>query len=265
MIKPKVTFIICSKNDNWEGKPIERLRKSIEITCENTNNHDDYEILIGDWGSDIPIHEELGIRPKIRCTVLHIPQSVTSKFNVPISEVHCLNMLSRRANGTFVGRVDQDTITHRRFFDYVENNSLDLNGLYWSTRRDLPKDCFDYSKSTVGKPCHSGFFRAAIGIVMMSKSSWHSITGYDEKLFLRNHMEHDLFHRSMRVCSRLYNIGCMLDAPFYHIYHDRAMGKMTQSNSEPSGNFHLLPTKINDEGVYGLAEYDHLIEERNIS
>lgn len=259
----KISFIICSKNDNWEGKPIDRLRKSIQMTCENTDRPEDYEILIGDWGSDVPIHEELAISPSIKCRVLYVPKEVTSKFNVPVSEVHCLNMLARRASGNFVGRVDQDTITHKRFFDFVESVPLEEDGLYWSTRSDLPPNCFDYSKSVFqGDPCGGGFWTAAIGIILMSKNSWKQISGYNEKMIYRNHMEHDLFHRAIRIC-KLYNLGCHLSAPFYHIYHDRAMGKVAKNNDMifDQAYFNSLPTQINGD-QYGLSEFDNLIQER---
>lgn len=264
----KISFIICSRNDNWEGKPIDRLRKSIQITSENTKNPENYEILIGDWGSDIPIHEDLKINSKIKCRIFYIPKEVTSKFDTPISEVHCLNMLTRKAKGAFIGRTDQDTIIHEKFFNYVEMNTLDESGLYWSSRNDLPPDSFDYDTASFhgdGQPCGPDIWRGAIGIVMMSKNSWDSITGYDESMIYRNDMEHDLFHRASRIC-KLYNIGCDLQAPFYHIHHSRSDGlaaKLNKSNWQNSSYFESLPTKINDDN-YGLRMYDYLIEERVI-
>jgi len=266
MNNPKISFIICSKNDNWEGNPIDRLQKSIEITSKNTQNPENYEILIGDWGSDVPIHDAIKINSKIQCRVFYIPKNITKKFDTPISEVHCLNMLSRKATGQFIGRTDQDTIIHERFFKYVESELLNENELYWSGRQDLPENSLNYDDGIFhgdGLPCSDIIWRGAIGIVMMARTNWEKLTGYDEKMIYRNDMEHDLYHRAIRLCN-LNNIGCKLDSPFYHIYHTRSQGlsaKHNASNWQNPSYFHSLPTKINDEN-YGLYNYFNSIEER---
>jgi len=53
-----ISFIICSRNDNYMGDPMWRLSKTINYLSKNVfelGRHEQVEIIIADWGSEQPI------------------------------------------------------------------------------------------------------------------------------------------------------------------------------------------------------------------
>lgn len=251
----KISFLICSKNDNYEGIPIDRLRNSILQTSNNTTQYNNYEYLIGDWGSEKPIFECLNINVPISIKHFYIPKEITNLFDTPISEVHCLNFLAKQATNPFVGRIDQDTIIGSKFFKYIEKESLDINGLYHSTRHDLPNNSLIYEEASINCPgCYENFWMCAVGILMVSKNKWLECKGYNEQNIHRDHMEHEFFHRLAKT-STIYNIGCLLNSPFYHIFHSR--NQINQRKTNIALNINQLSNlnyTVNDNN-FGLEKY----------
>lgn len=236
-----ISFLIISKNDNFEGKPIERLTKVLELSSLKCNP-DTCEFLVADWGSDIPIHKEL--KAKVNCPVkiFYIPQKITKQFDTPISEVHGLNLLSRNASKNFVGRIDQDTVVGYRFIKWFKETKLENNIIYWSNRRDMPSNCISENDELVPYTDVDGprdgycspFYKRSVGILMTHKNLWHNVKGYNEKNIFRNHMEHEFIDKLLQH-AKIENIGLTLDCPFYHIYHTRGEGLKRKNNEIHNG------------------------------
>ena len=185
----------------------------------------------------------------------YIPKEITNLFDTPISEVHCLNFLAKQATNSFVGRMDQDTIIGSKFFEYIEKESLDINGLYHSTRHDLPNNSLIYTDASINCPgCYEHFWMCAVGILMVSKNKWLESRGYNEQNIHRDHMEHEFFHRLSKT-STIYNIGCSLNSPFYHIFHSRNQINQRKTNIALNVNqLSNLNYIINDDN-FGLEKY----------
>jgi hypothetical protein len=237
-----ISFVLVTRNDNYEGNPIDRLKNSLQHNINNLkkyfdNNFNEFEFLIGDWGSDTPITKKmLNVEEYSNIKIFYFDKNITSQFNTPFNEVHSLNFLIRNSNNNYISRLDQDIIIGEEFFEYLKQNGLNENKLYWSTRRDLFENFnnVDFSQNDLNyNPNVPSFFQAAIGIIIASKNLWFDIKGYNENNIQRNHMEHDLYSRFIEKIGidNLVNLGVILDSPFYHLYHTRIQNKLRQSNN----------------------------------
>jgi hypothetical protein len=236
-----ISFVLVTRNDNYEGNPIERLRQSLNINLTNLNKYfenyqDEFEFMIGDWGSDdIITKKNLGVENNNSVKIVSFPKEITNLFDTSFNEVHSLNFLIRNSKKKYVARLDQDIILGEKFLSYLRNNILHEDKIYWSTRRDLQPDfdgC-DLNKNTLNyDPNQEEFYKAAIGIVMSHKKNWLKIKGYNEKNIYRNHMEHDLYKRFINLLgsTNLVNLGITLDSDFYHINHSRNDGLSRKMN-----------------------------------
>lgn len=257
-----ISFVLVTRNDNYEGNPIERLKTSLTHNLNTVKkvftNYEDFEWLIGDWGSENPITKEmLGVENHKNVKIVYFNKDITSKFDTPFNEVHPLNYLIKNSSNEFVARLDQDIMIGEDFFIYVKETTLNKNKLYWSTRRDLFKDFIgDLNDNKLNfNPNNPTFYKSAIGVILASKNNWCDIKGYNENNIQRNHMEHDLYLRFIEKVSNdnLINLGVLLDSPFYHIFHERNDSVMRQNNN------YNLPF-INDEN-WGLEIYKNKINE----
>ena len=104
-------------NSRW------RLETSINLALLNAQDADfldKLEIVVSDWGSEVPLSEVLDLVPEAKSTVkfIHVPPDIAevkqkdSKF----PEVIALNAAARRASGEYIGRIDNDTVVGSDFF-----------------------------------------------------------------------------------------------------------------------------------------------------
>jgi hypothetical protein len=99
-----------------------RLETALNYVAKNVQElgrEEDVEILVADWGSDVPLREVLQLGPaaaRIVSFVL-IPGEIARVLqkDSPFPEVLALNAAARRVNGQYIGRIDQDTLVGKRF------------------------------------------------------------------------------------------------------------------------------------------------------
>jgi len=251
--RPFFSGVIATRNDNFEGDPLHRLSVSLKHNVHNLGPYfgDDFELMVGDWGSEKAItHEMLGTSsPTVK--IYHFPHEITQHFPSSFDEVHPLNYLIRHASGQYVARLDQDILIGPTFISYMVDHLKDGH-FYWSTRRDLPQEVEwpDDARSIINYPPDKpDFYQAAIGLILTSSRIWHKARGYNEGLVHRNHMEHDLYKRLLNH-AQLVNIGQQLSCPFYHLWHTRTSSASRKVNE-------LVPF-ANDEN-WGLVKFGHLV------
>ena len=131
-----LSLILCSRNDSYMGNSRWRLETSINLAllnAKNANFLDKLEIIVSDWGSEIPLSEVLNLVPEGKGGVkfVHVPPDIAkveqkdSKF----PEVIALNAAARRSRGEYIGRIDNDTVVGADFFRKFEqlhkNNPTD--------------------------------------------------------------------------------------------------------------------------------------------
>ena len=104
-------------NSKW------RLETSINLALLNAKKADfleQLEIIVSDWGSEIPLREVLKLVPEAegRVKFVHTPNDIAIKEQKKskFPEVIALNAAARRASGEFIGRIDNDTIVGEEFF-----------------------------------------------------------------------------------------------------------------------------------------------------
>ena len=131
-----ISLILCSRNDSYMGNSRWRLETSINLALLNAkdaNFLDKLEIIVSDWGSEIPLSEVLNLVPeaKGRVKFVHIPPDIAAveQKDSKFPEVIALNAAARRANGEYIGRIDNDTVIGADFFRKFEqlhkNNPAD--------------------------------------------------------------------------------------------------------------------------------------------
>jgi hypothetical protein len=264
----RISYLIASRNDHFCGNPMDRLRLVLKRVLEVG---EDFEVIVADWGSDVPIYEvmkgQLPATGKIR--FLHISNNITGKIPTPFSEVHALNAAVRRSRGIFAGRIDQDTLIGKRFSGWV-THVLDAEDrrAYFSMRRDLKRgETAVNADAPVWQGCPADwehYLIGAVGILLAPRRLWHWTRGYDERLVLRNHMEHDLCMRFGNLTG-LRNLGAILDCDFYHLWHEEAAGAAAnpQKTLDQLANDAKQNLRANDEN-WGLGAMEGEIVERVI-
>jgi len=83
------------------------------------NREEDVEVIVVDWGTEIPLHTVMRLCPAAAAMVsfVVVPPTLAQELqqDSPFSEVLALYAAVRRANGQYIGRVDQDTLVGKRF------------------------------------------------------------------------------------------------------------------------------------------------------
>lgn len=201
---------------------------------------DEIEVIVADWGSEIPLRDVVNLTPAAhRLTrFLHVPPDLARarQGSSPFPEVLALNAAARRATGTFIGRIDQDTLVGPRFLQWCLGGSPDPAALYFANRRDVPYRFAAPSPSldTVTRfvlergstmPVHRQnpftghlYWTSAVGIWLASRAIWDDAGGYDERLIFYNWMETDMIHR-LRDRHPIVDLGALTDWDFYHLEH----------------------------------------------
>jgi hypothetical protein len=230
----KLSLVIASRNDSYNSKyttPLFRLQTSLERTLHNAGDTD-LEIIIVDYGSDEKIEDCLGIDDK-RLRFIYIDKEECEKYDTPFNEVKCINRGARNSIGDFIGRIDQDTIVGKRFFDWFNEGNLSEGEFYFGGRRELPMGEYteqdDAVYVTPGGRGQSAYWKAAVGVLLIPRNIYLETRGYDERNILFNHMEHEFIARISQRIS-LVNLGRELNIPFYHLFHETSDSDTRKEN-----------------------------------
>jgi hypothetical protein len=249
VMKPVLSLILCSRNDQYMGNSCWRLQTTINYVSQNVSEmgkENDVEIIVADWGSEIPLRDVLELSPaasKITSFLLIPPQIARVEQNdSPFPEVLALNAAARLANGQFIGRIDADTLVGKRFlqvfFDLVDGSKrLDTpveSTLIWAGHRGIPYRFAARSPSLwqvqqflrlLGHllpidfpgPVNC-FFDAPVGIWLLPRACWEDCGGYDESFIYWGHMEIEMIFRLTQRYS-LVHLEDYMDCNFFHLEH----------------------------------------------
>lgn len=262
----KLTLVLATKNDMYNSKyttPLFRLKNSLEQTLQNAGSSN-VEVIVVDYGSDVKVEDVLKIDDD-RIKFIYVDKNEYAKYDTPFNEVKCINRGAKNASGNFIGRIDQDTIVGKRFFEWFFT-SLDISDdeFYFSLRRELPPKIYNIkllknendamfsenchvTKLSNHFPCHRQFWRYAVGILLIPKVAWHNSRGYREDNTKHNNMEHEFIAR-LKNKYNLVNLGKKLNYPFYHIQHEVDDSKNREQNPyQRPRDLAKLPFCINNE------------------
>ncbi len=252
--RPVLSFILCSRNDNYCGDSVGRLTTTLNYLGEIVQDHgldNSIEVVLSDWGSKVPLKRILKLNPGIRKILkfLTVPPNIALPLqkDSPFSEVHAINAAARRAKGLLIGRIDQDTLPGDKFFDFLEENLEEIRRepnkkFYWCGRRRIPPDALEecsrdplkYLRKNAGKisfrkkhhiaPHSEKIGRGSVGIFAIPRAVYSDLGGYDEKNIYFNRMEQEFIARLWKVCERE-NISDLIDCNFFHLTHKRIKRK----------------------------------------
>src|ERR1039458_2637825 len=150
---PRLSFVLCSRNDNYMGNPVGRLEIALNYLAENVQllgREEEVEVIVTDWGSKVPLKDVLNLNATAAkiTRFLEVPIEVVKEVqkDSPFAEVLALNAAARRANGQYIGRIDQDTLAGERFlrffFEWIDGKNspnVDLQRSFlFSRRRQIP-------------------------------------------------------------------------------------------------------------------------------
>jgi SAM-dependent methyltransferase len=248
---PVLSLILCSGNDQCTGNPRWRLQTSLNYLAQNVHElgrEEEVEIIVADWGSEVPLHTLLQLSPVAAKMVsfVVIPPALARELrkDSPFSEVHALNAAARRVNGQYIGRIDHDTLVGKQFLNtffelYEGTRALDVplnSALLFANRRRIPQRFADRCLSFWAvnqflrwfgrflrvenhlKKDSSFFDCSYAGIWLLHRDLWDECGGYDERLINSNEIESDMAARLMGKY-KMTNLGKLVDYDFYHLSH----------------------------------------------
>ena len=282
--RPLLSLILCSRNDSYMGNSRWRLETSINLALKNAIKAkflDNLEVIVCDWGSKIPLSKALHLIPEAveKVKFVYIPPELAkvkqrdSKF----PEVIALNAAARRANGEYIGRIDNDTVVGNDFFKKFEklnknnpSSNFDLSNAFLFVERKSVQfrisrlslnlnqinsfiECFKNhfqveSATNWGKE----FWWSPVGIMLFHRDIWNNTKGYDEKLIYWGWMEGDLALR-LEKKHDIVEFSKYVGHHFYHLEHypsltaykDRNGPATPRKKNEPV--FENLSYSVNDE------------------
>jgi hypothetical protein len=281
--KPVLSLILCSRNDEYMGNSRWRLETTLNYVSEQIEalgRAKDVEVLVTDWGSEVPLRDELRLNPATAGIVyfIHVPPEIAQSLqkDSPFPEVLALNAAARRARGRFIGRIDQDTLVGRRFLEaffelYEEKRPIEIpldSALLFSNVRMIPYrfavrcpplaavgqfiERFG-SNLKVELTSRKPFYWHSVGIWLLPRALWYECGGYDEEMLYMNSMEINMIERLLQKY-KLINLGPITGCDFYHLEHyhpwvSRRSSVYRKNNSLGRTLFH----PNNEE--WGLAQY----------
>jgi hypothetical protein len=250
---------------------------------------DDVEIIVSDWGSEIPLRDVIALTPEAAQVVrfLIIPAEIAriEQKDSPFPEVLALNAAVRRASGEYIGRIDQDTLVSRRFFETFfwlrEKRRLLVpldSAVMISNRRRIPYRfanhcpsqwvvdrylrCFGRFLPLTSTPPRHYFYHVYIGILLMHRDIWYRCGGFDERFIYMDYMELDL---TLRLSGeyQVIDFGDLVDNAFYHLDHERPRISRRVNRYErkanPLGSLDNMPAELCPNGAdWGL--HNHQLE-----
>jgi hypothetical protein len=286
--KPIISLILCSRNDQYQGNSVWRLQTALNYVAQNVSElgkEEQVEVIVADWSSEIPLRNVLKLTPQAARIVsfLHIPSEIArvEQKDSPFPEVLALNAAARRANGEYIGRIDQDTLVGKhfleKFFWLHEKRRLIVHlnsAVLLSNRRRIPYRFAAHCPSfwivdrylrwfgrflpLMEPPPSHLYYQCYIGILLFHRDLWHQCGGYDERFIYMDYMEFDIIFR-LTTQNVFVNLGEIVDHDFYHLDHGHPRQPWSASRNRktnPIRDLDNLPEEIHPNGQdWGLNQY----------
>ena len=280
-----LTWMYAGSNDDYGGQPMTRLGASLKTLlwglCEYELANIS-EIIIVEWTSvlvtqhicdspemdivcrsdnkecgDVSNSDASFSAGQVLLRVLAVNQEQTRHHVHPpltrMSEVHALNAAAQRARGSFLLRLDQDTLVGPSFMRFLRAEMLaswpHIHQPWFGGRRECDEQTSQLtiedpvaflltendtvsswagsdSEHTMGGP---------VGVLGLPAWLWRAIRGYDESYIAWGHMELELYSRLTFVAEVLpLSRHTDLSIPFYHLAHNKSS---LAEPSRPENNF----------------------------
>ena len=287
--RPVLTLILCSRNDAYMVNSRFRLETTLNYTAEAITSlglEGDVDLLVTDWGSTVPLAEAVSLRPAAaaltRFVTVPVDLARARQGSSPFPEVLALNVAARRARGTYVGRIDQDTLTGGRFlatFVGWARGSTPLPAVFskplaatllFANRRSIPYRLasrlpplepltrfLQTQGGTLTIETARVIYKSDVGVWLAHRDLWDACGGYDERMIFMNEMDPDMVERLMTRYP-LVDLGPLVGWDFYHLDHYHPRGSRSSSTHREVNTTHDYPSLgFRPSGdTWGLADVD---------
>jgi hypothetical protein len=288
-MRPALSLILCSRNDAYMGDSRFRLETTLNYTAAAVaalGAEHDVELVVTDWGSDVPLAEVVRLGPAAaRLTrFVCVPPDVARarQGSSPFPEVLALNTAARRAQGAFIGRIDQDTLTGAGFIGTFLGWARGATALpppfsrplaetlLFANRRSIPYR-LAVRRPPLGPltrflrehgtrlPIETArvFYTSDVGVWLAHRELWDACGGYDERMIFMNEMDPDMVRRLM-TRHPLVDLGPLVAWDFFHLDHYHPRGSRSSSTHREvntTRTFAPLGFRPSGDG-WGLADQD---------
>lgn len=278
--RPILSLILCSRNDNYAGNPVWRLQTALNymaLRAEQLKIESSMEVIVCDWGSHTPLRKVLSLSPvAARLTrFLEVPPAlaVTLQQDSPFPEVLANNAAIRRARGTYIGRIDQDTLVSREFLQYVSRRlavpspdaSCESEVMFvgrYSIPLEVAQRCPPFEEivrymerfGRILPPESKGripWYDTPTGIFLMHRRLWWQAHGYNEQMLYWGFMEAEVIQR-LADTYPVVDLGRRFKFGFHHLSHTTLRIQITQRRKNPR----RVAEVSEPRGDWGLAAED---------
>ena len=273
---PLLSIATIARNDNYMGNSNWRLEVAINflaIELDKLNRLKDVELIIVDWGSEIPLSTALTLNEHAQriARFILVTRSVIDAIKVDsdFPAIIALNAGIRRACGDFIIEGPADILFSERFFKRLFNilqgesrieTPVDKS-LFIFNRKDIPLEIVnqnltqtalagyieEYDSSLLPTPLHP-YYLCPAGALMMHRNLWRESHAFDERLIHWGWADIDMVLR-MRLRYFIADMSSDNEMYLYHLDH-YTPGFVRTKMSYPTIN----PFVVNNER-WGLAEY----------
>ncbi len=257
---PVLSLILCSRNDAYLGNSRWRIETALNYVGDRVRllgREDDVEVIVADWGSEIPLADVVALGPAAARVVsfLRVPPTLARDLqqDSPFPEVLALNAAARRARGRYIGRIDQDTLVGERFLRWMLDAPPPETTLFFANRRSIPyRLAVLCPRLPIVERFVAGFsrrlrietgrvfYKIDVGVWLLHRDLWCECGGYDERMIYMNDMEIDMVTRLMSKYP-LIDLGKLVGYDFYHLDHYHPRGSRSSSTHRTVNNQRPLP------------------------
>lgn len=273
-----LSFCISGRNDDYGGNFKWRIETMLNYLAENVNKLGQLnavEVLITDWGSDVPLHIVLTLEELARKIVrfIYVPSALARDLESDSEFPHVLanNAAIRRASGQYIAITNSDILFPvaflRQLFAILNGEhairvpreaSILLVPQYqvpwWYVNKSPKVDELDFILSRIGNhlpimPLGSlGPFVPA-GFIMMHRDLWYECRGFDERLIYWGFCDADI---ALRVTKKYPWVDLsQLDMCVFHLEHYPRNNRNALTRKR-NPQYWDNPFKVNDD-QWGLV------------
>ncbi|MDD5633661.1 MAG: glycosyltransferase family A protein [Candidatus Omnitrophica bacterium] len=224
-----LSFATAARNDQYMGNSNWRLETALNYigsNLEKLNRLNNFEFIVTDWGSEIPLRKVLKLSPAAQkiTRFISVEQNIALELNKSsrFNTVLPVNIAFRRSRGKYIAYTCSDILYSEDFlkalFEIIDGKrSLDFDvdqTLFLTYRRDIPqtltrhlpdifmldwcihnlKNFLPYGGQTVTRSFRVPIYKAA-ATLLMHRKLWYECGAFDERLIYWGWSEIDLMHR----------------------------------------------------------------------
>ena len=241
----RLSLIIGARNDAFTGNFQWRLSTTLNFiatSLEKIGRLNDVEVVVCDWGSQVPLHQVLPLSPPARqiTRFVIVPPDLAAEkqkdsvFPIPIVQ----NVAIRRCRGTYIAQTDSDVIftplAMERLLMILDRRletGIDPDqALLVASRKHIPFEFCLCEPSLTEVEDYLRLYGAMLpceplipgigtpsALALMHRRLWEELGGYDEQYIYWGWMEIDLYIRANQRYP--WQDGANAGVVLYHLEH----------------------------------------------